>query len=162
MFCLCRRTRRVRATRIFCSDELLAELEGEALSWAPFETGRMLLGFRREAALVVTRTIPAGPNAIRERSRFVPDGEWQQRRLEEAYVASGRLDTYLGDWHTHPDGTPSPSRLDRRTYARVAKEPNSRTTEPVVLITGLNENDAHVGAWIVRGRRLRPIELLRA
>jgi integrative and conjugative element protein (TIGR02256 family) len=77
-----------------------------------------------------------GPCAIREQARFEPDGEWQQAELERIYAESGRIETYLGDWHSHPIGLARPSRRDRRTAARIARDRHARCRNPLTLIVG--------------------------
>ena len=96
----------------------------------------MLLGWCRESAIVVAAHIEAGPDAQRGPQSFTPDGDWQQRRLEEAYEQSGRRVTYLGDWHSHPRGSGCPSPKDRETAATVAGDPRARASTPVTMILG--------------------------
>jgi integrative and conjugative element protein (TIGR02256 family) len=119
----------------------------------------MLLGYRvgdvdtdKRLELVVTDTIAAGPGARRRRWWFAPDGPWQQEHLENAYQASGRVATYLGDWHSHPRGVPRPSMLDRRTYARVAADLDTATNLPLMVILAPKKSLA-VGAFLVDSQR---------
>jgi integrative and conjugative element protein (TIGR02256 family) len=161
-------SRRLRSdSRVFVPPGLLDALEAEGRRWAPDETGGMLVGYRTDngadADLVITDVIPAGPRAVRERVRFAPDGEWQQRRLEELYEESGRVTTFLGDWHTHPRGGVRPSRVDRRTFRTVAKEKGARAPFPLMLIVGLWQGWRQVGAHVVdakgRPREVTIVEL---
>ena len=123
----------------------------------------MLLGYRTAsdtaADLVVTDVLPAGPQAIRERVRFASDGEWQQRRLEDLYEKSGRVTTFLGDWHTHPRGGVRPSKADRGTFRTVAKAKDSRTRLPLMLIIGLWDGKRATGAYLIDTRG-RPHEIM--
>jgi integrative and conjugative element protein (TIGR02256 family) len=126
----------------------------ESRIWTPDETGGMLVGYRVEeagiVACVVTHLIDAGPGATRDRRRFVPDGSWQQKELEAVYYESGHVATYLGDWHSHPHGGPSPSPTDRTTYERVANDPDTGTMLPLVVIVSPGRG-ADLGAfWIGR------------
>jgi integrative and conjugative element protein (TIGR02256 family) len=143
--------------RLFLPNGLLEELEAEAQNWAPRETGGMLLGYHIDNGgatheLVVIDTVDAGPRARRRRWWFAPDGPWQQEQLERVYRSSGRVGSYLGDWHSHPRGRPRPSMLDRRTYARVAAEPETGTARPLVLILAVGSTLA-VGAYLVDRHR---------
>ncbi len=102
----------------------------------------MLLGYRAEQQagqgdqIVITDLVGAGPAAVHRPDGFVPDGTWQQERLDEAYVASGRVMTYLGDWHSHPDSSPAPSEKDRKTAKKISRNRGARTREPLTLIIG--------------------------
>jgi integrative and conjugative element protein (TIGR02256 family) len=115
---------------------LLTQITEQGEQHAPLETGGMLLGWRQEQAIVVTAQVEAGPCAQRGPQCFMPDGDWQQHRLEEVYEQSGRKVTYLGDWHSHPRGSGHPSPKDRETAAAVAAEPLARASMPVTMILG--------------------------
>jgi integrative and conjugative element protein (TIGR02256 family) len=134
----------------------------EADDKSPNETGGMMLGYVSPggSALAVTDIIGPGPNALHRRSRFEPDGAWQQARLVERYAASGRITTYLGDWHSHPGGGPRPSREDVRTARRVARETDSRSRHPLCGILGVSaETNWVLAVYRYSARRLRPVEL---
>ncbi|HEX3803210.1 MAG TPA: Mov34/MPN/PAD-1 family protein [Solirubrobacteraceae bacterium] len=108
----------------------------EATLMAPLETGGMLLGYRAGGAVVVQAVTGPGPDAKHHRAHFESDADWQQRELELIYEASGRVTTYLGDWHTHPSAPPIPSRRDRRTAQKVARTKEARSPTPLTAILG--------------------------
>jgi len=39
-----------------------------------------------------------------------------QQKIEKAWMDSGYTQTYLGEWHTHPEAAPVPSELDRLNW----------------------------------------------
>lgn len=133
----------------------IAEIVAETVRNLPFETGGMLVGYWSHDTnnAVVVDTIAPGPGALRSLSGFVPDGEWQQERLEEVYRRSGRIHTYLGDWHSHPHGGVAPSSRDRRTARVVAAEHRARAPHPITLIAAASPSLV-VSAFVARGRRL--------
>ena len=53
-----------------------------------------------------------------------------QKAASNAWNSSGRTDTYVGEWHTHPERYPVPSALDRSTWQAIIKRQNN----PVVFI----------------------------
>lgn len=119
------------------------------------ETGGVLLGWRNDRDIVVEHVIGAGPEADHQRSSFRPDPGWQEARIAELYERSGRLLEYLGDWHTHPGGTPHPSRRDERTLRHIASSSEARCPEPVMVIMGNRGNDVGpVGIATWRARAL--------
>lgn len=150
--------------RLWVASCVLDEMEAAAAKHAPAETGGMLIGYRSaNGEEVVTGIIDGGARGIREKSRFVPDGRWQQQRLDEIYLRSRRHITYLGDWHSHPHGVLSPSRLDRKTARRVAKEAAARTPQPLAVI-GVSEGNGWRWAafrYYRRRRSFRQIDLER-
>ncbi len=116
----------------------------DADRWHPYETGGMLLGYEADnGEAVVTAIIGSGPNARHRRFRFAPDANYQQEALETHFMRTDGRETYLGDWHTHPLGRAAPSLLDKRTLARIAYTPSSRTTRPVMLILASKS-----GTWV--------------
>ncbi len=80
--------------------------------------------------------IGPGPAAQHAPLSFRPDAPWQQERIDEAYGRSGRTVTYLGDWHTHPSGTPTLSPRDMSTLRRIARAADARARRPVMAVFG--------------------------
>jgi integrative and conjugative element protein (TIGR02256 family) len=133
------------APRVWIAENALRELSREAAQRTPLETGGLLLGYWSSGPngeeVLVEDIIGPGPEAQHERRRFTPDAHWQCQQLATAYASSGRITTYLGDWHSHPGGSPTPSRRDRKTARAIAKSPAARAPRPLMLILG-EGNDA--------------------
>ncbi len=112
------------------------EMVAEADRWFGLETGGTFMGYwANDREMVVTANIPAGPAAKHERFRFEPDQAWQQSKIDLHYEASGRLDTYLGDWHTHPNAvTSNLSHTDRSCIRRIISTKTARQARPVMLL----------------------------
>lgn len=140
----------------------------EAQLFAQSETGGMLLGYRTEETgeqgeqgeqIVITDLIGAGPAAVHRRDGFIPDGAWQQERLGEKYVASGRVTTYLGDWHSHPDSSPLPSKKDRKTAKKISRHREARAQQPLMLIVGRDEDRWRLMGYRYVGGSFHPLVL---
>lgn len=113
----------------------------------PLETGGMLVGYiADDGTPVVTSIIGPGPGATHKRFKFVPDGAFQQSLLEMHYWETNGRETYIGDWHTHPKGSPSLSFLDRKTLARIALTPASDISNPIMVILGGGKESWQLGA----------------
>lgn len=124
-------------TEVLIPAAVLQAIEAEADRHAPQETGGILLGYpdRANRRLVqITLQVGPGPRAVHEAHRFEPDGAWQERQVAAMYAASGRVSTYLGDWHSHPCGSHKPSGLDRSTAARIALCEEARAPHPLIVI----------------------------
>lgn len=102
----------------------------------PLETGGILIGYYTEGAsdVVVTHAVGPGPKAVHKRYYFRPDGVWQQSEMARIYHDSRGVNTYIGEWHTHPYGTTRLSKLDRRTLHVIAQCPGARAAEPKMLV----------------------------
>lgn len=140
------------------SDEFDAILSSAERAY-PKETGGILLGYVDDAsAVVVTAVVGPGPAARHSAHGFLPDSTWQQRQLEDIYEQSGRRCTYLGDWHTHPDGVPIPSWRDLRTLRRIATFGPARVEIPTMVILAGSETWEAV-AWRWRVRVVGPVRV---
>ena len=108
----------------------------EADRVSPNETGGVLVGYwvAPFQELVVTAVIGPGPRATHEKDRFIPEPEYQETQVARHYENSGRLHTYLGDWHTHPHSSSRLSRLDRKTLRVIARHPEARAPVPIMGI----------------------------
>jgi len=151
----------VRQTRVRIAAAVAAELRRESQHSAPLETGGVLLGFvdaDAPFAVEVLAQAGPGPDAEHRRHRFVPDSAWQTARIADVYSRSGRVITYLGDWHSHPGGSAWPSRLDRRTAARIARSKAARAPRPLMLIVS-GASLEELNAYRFARFRLRTAEL---
>ena len=91
---------------------------------------------------------------------FAPNGPWQREELAAVYASSGRITTYLGDWHSHPAGTALPSPKDLRTAKRVARSRAARASRPLTIILMCDDEKGWLAAAYRYSRwRLRPVKL---
>ncbi len=153
--------RRVARPHIFLARSALTALEREAERTAPLETGGVLAGYIRPdtGAVVVTTAVGPGPNAHHAKSRFDPDGPWHEQQIADIYSRSGRLYTYLGDWHSHPCGRPMPSPLDHKTARHIAASPAARAPHPLMIIISQPDGSWSPTAYRYARRRLRATTL---
>lgn len=130
----------------------------EAKHYHPLEAGGALMGYwHGSSAVVVTAAIGPGPGALHERHNFEPDQDWQVAEIARHYEASGRLETYIGDWHSHPDAkTGHLSWTDRGVLRRIINTPSARVSNPLMIVFHGREDDWQVTAWLA-GLKQRPI-----
>jgi integrative and conjugative element protein (TIGR02256 family) len=143
---------------IWLSNDVRRLLSESAAAFAPRETGGVLIGYRAVAGteLVITNVVGPGPNARHTTRTFSPDLDYQHQEIARFHTDSVGLQTYIGDWHSHPAGGASLSSKDKRAMARVAFSPAARTPRPVMLILGGGKDKWTVAAWqVVRRSWLR-------
>lgn len=134
--------------KLWIPRKVLVEIKSLASLSFPMETGGMLLGYISDNNdVVVTAIIGPGPDAKASRYAFEPDAEYQQVELEAHYRATKGIESYLGDWHTHPHGSSIPSRTDKRTLAHIALTTSSRINHPVMAIAGNAAGDWKLEAF---------------
>jgi integrative and conjugative element protein (TIGR02256 family) len=119
---------------------LLDLMHAEADYWYPKETGGVLMGYWSAQEVVITDIIGPGPKAFHGRNSFNPDALWQEKEITSIYNDSGRIHTYLGDWHTHPNGSRRLSIKDLGVMVRTATYKPARAAQPIMGI--LHNNPA--------------------
>ena len=141
-----------RAVWVAAAD--LEAMVAAAHAAAPDETGGVLMGYDAGGAVVVTRVIGAGPAAEHDPARFTPDARFHRAEIASHYERSRRLDTYLGDWHTHPLGGTGLSRTDESTMRRIARSKDARCPRPLMVVVA-GGSDSSIAAWLLQRRRGR-------
>lgn len=151
------------STTVWITADVVASCEAEADRTSPDETGGVLLGWRDDDRneIVVVHALGPGPNSTHARYNYTPDGDWHDRTVDTVYQRSGRIVTYVGDWHTHPLGSPTLSRTDIRTLGRISHNDEARCSLPIMLLLANSEGETHwtPQAYIWDPRRLLLWEL---
>lgn len=101
---------------VWLKKSVLEMIMDEMNKWYPNETGGVLIGYWNENQPVITQLIDGGPNAVRSKTSFIPDHKYQVDVISKIYKSSNRIETYLGDWHTHPDAKAYLSSTDKKTF----------------------------------------------
>lgn len=131
---------------VWLSDSARTFMEEESQREWPQETGGVLMGYAATSnqgrrGVVVMSAIAAGPLSTSTRVSFLPDHTWQADQVAKVYADSGRLWTYLGDWHSHPGGRALPSLRDRMTLRAISAHGPARLPDPVMVILGKRSVD---------------------
>lgn len=120
--------------RLWIAKGRLEELLALADASYPRETGGVLLGFEGDNAIAITALTGPGARAMHAHNSFVPDYEYQDAEIARVYADSGRRYTYLGDWHSHPDGGSALSRKDKQTLRTISTHSPARAPTPIMGI----------------------------
>ena len=100
------------------------------------ESGGILLGYRRGSHLHVTEaTVPLLSDHASRTHFFRSAAPHQEAALVRWRESGGTID-YLGEWHTHPEHSPSPSTIDTDGWQRIC---SSRKTPMLFVITGTQD-----------------------
>lgn len=109
------------------------------------ESGGILLGYRRGAHLhVVEATIP-GREDHGTRVSFRRSAKGHREQALSGWHRSDHTLGYLGEWHTHPEQAPSPSRTDHHAWGELLA---GRPGQPLIfMILGIE-----TGLWLGCGQ----------
>ena len=127
---------------------MLDEMMQDLLLWYPNETGGVLMGYWSSNEAIITGIIYGGPSAIRAKMSFIPDHTYQKISIAEWYKKSERTETYLGDWHTHPNANAYLSIIDKQTFRKIANYKQARLTNPIMIVLGTRPNE--IKAWVYK------------
>ena len=111
-------------------------MQSEAENWILRETGGILLGYWGESHrdIVITHCTGPGPGAHHGFNYFEADNDFCQQELNRIFRDFFGYVSYLGDWHTHPWGSVSPSFPDFETMKKVAADLEIGVHVPLLLI----------------------------
>lgn len=114
---------------------ILDECRTDASEHYPNESGGSFMGYEADGQLVITSMVPGGKGALRTPCSYAPDTGWQNAEIAGRYQASGRKDSYLGDWHSHPDTMNAYlSRDDKAVIKKIIRCPAARASKPLMFV----------------------------
>ena len=99
---------------------VLATLQAQRAARLPWETGGFLLGMRRGRHIEITHATVQGPEDEATRFSFERLDRVHQDRAVAIWKEAGGTVGLVGDWHTHPFGSPIPSGTDRAAWRVLA------------------------------------------
>lgn len=123
-------------TIVWISKEVTQAIYDETEKRSPLETGGCLLGYWNDSfkEFVIEQCIGPGPNARHSKYGFKPDSKWQEAQIARIYKESGNLWTYLGDWHSHPNGPLTLSSKDKWTLSKISNYTPARVPHPLMIL----------------------------
>ncbi len=103
-----------------------------------YEAGGILLGYRRGDHFEVIHATE--PSEIDKRSRFhfVREAKYHSEIASKLWAKSNGTINYIGEWHTHPEETPTPSSLDINEWKKLTMK-SSDQNPFVMTIVGAKE-----------------------
>ncbi|MDB8803648.1 Mov34/MPN/PAD-1 family protein [Romboutsia sp. 1001216sp1] len=103
------------------------------------ENGGMLIGSARADANIIEINDITEPQELDKSSRFgFHRSDEHNKILRKKWIESEYKKMYLGEWHTHPQDTPSPSFLDKRSWKNLLKYSISDSKILIFIIIGFN------------------------
>jgi len=133
---------------------VLNRIEIEANQRQPFESGGLLLGYRKPMGLhIVDVTVPF-PLDQMQKYLFAREDPLHQSYATKRWKESGGRFDWLGEWHSHPEEIPHPSGIDLKSWTTQGR---GRELEQAYLIQGYRKPRIwHLGCDVLT-RELFPI-----
>ena len=103
------------------------------------ESGGCVLGFYRGSHIHITACTTPMPLDKSTRTRFDRKDSGHVATIQTFHNTTNGYGTYLGEWHTHPEATPTPSGIDRREWGKISRQRGSMCS--IFLIFGTD------GVW---------------
>lgn len=119
------------------------------------ETGGILVGTLNSGSIItITDVTISQPKDVHHKFRFFRSADGHQLLMDHLWQESGYRKMYLGEWHTHHELSPSPSRVDVCGWRSVARK---RQNTPRVLFIILGQQTFRL--WTIDNGSVR--ELMR-
>jgi integrative and conjugative element protein (TIGR02256 family) len=112
------------------------------------EAGGILLGrvINETGDVVVDEATEPMLHDVRRRFAFFRRKQPTQRLVDRAWANSGGTRIYLGEWHSHPEERPSPSRPDLENWHAIVNGATYEQDDLVFVIIGTES----LGVWTLR------------
>ena len=124
--------------------------------WFSSEAGGLLFAKLSPREVSILEATPPQKRDRRSGSSFQLHLPSAQALIDDRFATNMH---YVGEWHTHPQRHPKPSKLDYKTMASVFEKSNHQLNALIFLIAGTG-NDA-MGLWCGAHRNGQTLELAR-
>jgi len=122
------------------------------------EAGGVLLGCRRGKHFEVVHATQPLPSDARTRTSFRRDTFGHQEQAVAYWRRSEACVGYVGEWHTHPEGVPSPSWLDRQEWRKLCKRQQPSVPHLAIVV---GTSSLYVAQLSVRGEICEMVPAIR-
>lgn len=127
-----------KQVNLIIPDGLIDKLTSVGMKNYPHECGGFLVGYYSEDKLTLYITDFLLPTKDKK-SRFLFERSVQglKERLYKLFQNKGHF--YIGEWHTHPNGSSAYSQTDLNAMIEIADCDTVNITNPILLILGIGE-----------------------
>lgn len=139
------------------SDRVLNAITAIADEAHPLENGAALYGRYSDDGRVafLDGVAPLPSDGERARFRFRRGLAGLAGFFRRLFTASKGESYYVGEFHSHPGGAPSPSGVDDSTQFSIAEDESCRCEAPVLVIVGGRPTNRDIGVYVYTRRRAK-------
>lgn len=140
------------------ADSLLDQLYEYGLRHYPREFGGILVGHYSDDNTKCIVDVTILPTTFKSSvDGFVRGNTGLEEQLIRYYNDFPRK-IYLGEWHTHPNAKPTPSKIDLKAMREIENSDSVKISSPILIILGINQNTYSVGAYVQHFKKLYEYE----
>lgn len=119
-------------------DELIKKMSLIAINHYPNEYGGFLVGYYSSSRKSLTITDFIQPTEYKSHQFiFERSTEGIEMKLNDFFNCENRQ-YYVGEWHTHPNGSTNYSSTDLNAMTNIANSDSIRITNPILLIISIS------------------------
>jgi integrative and conjugative element protein (TIGR02256 family) len=123
---------------LYISSETLSKIKRELLHHYPNEFGGVFVGYKQDDLIVIDDVLI--PDDFENgKTIFIRRPGTLNDRLELIFNKTDGKITYIGEWHSHPDGPPIPSYTDLTAMKEIADTKKIRNSNPILMIVKISE-----------------------
>lgn len=142
---------------IHISRSVLRKIEENITTHYPKEFGGVFIGFKENKNFIITNILI--PDKYENgKTVFVRHPGSLNERLKHIHKLTNGKIGYLGEWHSHPDGPTSPSKVDLNAMRNIAKDKNITIDEPLLMIAQIGSVPYDNELYIYSDKKLRKYE----
>ena len=123
--------------KVVFSDALLEKMIRLGKMYFPKEFGGILTGIKSEEHLIIL-DIEVPVKFESNKNGFVRHPDFLNDYLQEIFVKSNNQIEYLGEWHTHPNGSTQFSSQDLTSMKEIAENLDVNNVTPLLIILSIN------------------------
>jgi integrative and conjugative element protein (TIGR02256 family) len=139
---------------LIVSKELVDRIVNCGAKKYPNEFGGLLMGrYVNDHKTVIIEDTILPKKYKPSRYFFDRSSDGLREELELRYKAEPRL-IYVGEWHTHPDGSAEPSGVDLKAMRELANDKNVLITNPVLMILEIKSQAYHMAVYFLYNNEL--------
>lgn len=138
--------------------ELMERISEAGRLHYPNEYGGLLIGHYSEDNQIVYLNDTVLPKKFKASPVSFERASDGMANILEEYFRQEPPQVYVGEWHTHPNGSPTPSMTDVRAFETIVKHPDVNIKNPVMLIMGLTRDVIKTGFYVYFNQKLYKYE----
>lgn len=147
------------AQRLILSNYVLTHFERHRQSVSDSkEAGGQLFARIDGSCIIVEHATGPRPSDWKSKFLFIPNRIAERREIKRLFREGFH---YVGDWHTHPDSNPKPSRTDTRTFRDIFRRSRHQLAGFVMVIVGTAAPPEGLFVAISDGETLHGLKLIR-